>query len=85
MQLNYLKKPKKDFLKFSREEWDCSLAVAPPITTSATYYMAGPEEEEGAPLYGRYGNPSRNAVEAVLASLEGAKYSLCFSSGKKAI
>lgn len=47
--------------------------------------MSGPEETEGEPLYGRYGNPSRNSVEAVLASLEGAKFTMCFSSGMAAV
>ena len=54
----------------------------PAITTAATFVMSGPEEVENEPLYGRYGNPSRNSVEAILASLEGAKHNaLCFSSG----
>ena len=64
-----------------RREWDCSLGLAPAITTAATFVMSGPEEIQGQPLYGRYGNPSRNSVEAILASLEGAKHAMCFSSG----
>ena len=64
-----------------REEWDCSSGMMPPITTSATFVMSTPEEIDGELLYGRYGNPSRNNVEAVLASLEGAKHAMCFSSG----
>jgi cystathionine beta-lyase/cystathionine gamma-synthase len=55
----------------------------PAITTAATFVMSGPEEIGGEPLYGRYGNPSRDSVEAVLASLEGAKHAMCFSSGNK--
>ena len=55
--------------------------MMPPITTSATFVMSTPEEIDGELLYGRYGNPSRNNVEAVLASLEGAKHAMCFSSG----
>lgn len=31
--------------------------------------------------YGRSGNPSRNVLEACLASLDDAKYALCFASG----
>lgn len=31
--------------------------------------------------YGRSGNPSRDVLEACLASLDGAKYGLCFGSG----
>ena len=58
--------------------------MMPAITTAATFVMSGPEENKDEPLYGRYGNPSRNSVEAILASLEGAKHNaLCFSSGKK--
>ena len=33
-------------------------------------------------VYGRYGNPSRNGVEAVIAAMEGAQHSLIFSSGE---
>ena len=58
--------------------------MMPAITTAATFVMSGPEENKDEPLYGRYGNPSRNSVEAIIASLEGAKHNaLCFSSGKK--
>jgi hypothetical protein len=32
-------------------------------------------------VYGRSGNPSRHVLEACLASLDGAKYGLCFASG----
>ena len=57
--------------------------MMPAITTAATFVMSGPEENKDEPLYGRYGNPSRNSVEAIIASLEGAKHNaLCFSSGK---
>lgn len=66
---------------FSSKQWDCSTGVMPPITTSATFVMSGPEENPNEHLYGRYGNPSRNSVESILASLEGAKHALCFSSG----
>merc|ERR1719251_71715 len=31
--------------------------------------------------YGRSGNPTRGVLEACLASLDGAKHALCFSSG----
>lgn len=31
--------------------------------------------------YGRSGNPTRQVLETCLASLDGAKYALCFSSG----
>ena len=64
-----------------REEWDCSSGMMPAITTAATFVMSSAEEIDGELVYGRYGNPSRNSVEAVLASLEGAKHAMCFSSG----
>jgi cystathionine gamma-lyase len=32
-------------------------------------------------VYGRSGNPSRQVLETCLASLDGAKYGLCFASG----
>ena len=43
--------------------------------------MSGTAEVPGEFLYGRYGNPSRGALEATLAALEDAKYALAFSSG----
>ena len=69
---------------FFREEYDGSLALAPPIFTASTYktpsdYVLG---EPGRFVYGRYGNPSRNGAEAVIAELEGAKYCMLFSAGK---
>lgn len=36
-------------------------------------------------MYGRYGNPSRNGVEAVIAAMEGAQHTLIFSSGMASI
>lgn len=72
--------------KLKPKEWDCSSGMMPAITTAATFVMSGPEENKDEPLYGRYGNPSRNSVEAILASLEGAKHNaLCFSSGMAAV
>src|SRR5438874_9194782 len=35
--------------------------------------------------YGRHGNPTRTAMETCLASLEGAKHALAFSSGMAAV
>jgi len=32
-------------------------------------------------IYGRHGNPTREVLQDVLASLENAKYGVCFSSG----
>jgi len=44
--------------------------------------MSGTAEVAGEFIYGRYGNPSRSALEATLAALEDSKYALTFSSGK---
>ncbi|KAF5276271.1 hypothetical protein FQA39_LY06620 [Lamprigera yunnana] len=65
------------------EQWN-SLAVVPPIVMSTTYKQfspANPKKYE----YGRSGNPSRNILEQVLASLEGGKHGVCYSSGLGAI
>jgi cystathionine beta-lyase/cystathionine gamma-synthase len=48
---------------------------------TSNFIMSGTEEVPGEFMYGRYGNPSRDALEATLAALEGAKYALAFSSG----
>ena len=68
-------------LIFIRREWDCSTGLSSAITPAATYLMSDVEEIEGESIYARYGNPSRNSVEAILASLEGADHAMCFSSG----
>ena len=68
------------FVNF-REDWDCSQSVVPPITMTSNFIMSGTAEVPGEFLYGRYGNPSRGALEATLAALEDAKYALAFSSG----
>lgn len=67
-----------------KADWDCSRAVVPPITMTSNFIMSSTAEVEGEYMYGRYGNPSRHAVEAILASLENAKYALAFSSGMAA-
>ena len=64
-----------------RENWNCSQSVVPPITMTSNFIMSGTAEVPGEFLYGRYGNPSRDALEATLAALEDAKYALAFSSG----
>lgn len=59
-------------------------AVSPPIHLSSTFAR----DEEGAllgpHLYGRYGNPSRDALEICLAELEGGDEAACFASGSAA-
>lgn len=55
-------------------------AVTVPIYQTSTYA----QPEVGRPLrydYARGGNPTREALQSVLASLEGGTASLCFASG----
>jgi len=61
------------------EQWE-SMAVVPPISLATTFKQDGPANFKMYE-YGRSGNPTRNTLEKVLASLEGAKYGLAFSSG----
>lgn len=58
-------------------------AVMTPIFQTSTYAQASPGEHRGYD-YSRAGNPTRTAYEECLASLEGGKYGLAFSSGMAA-
>ena len=68
-------------------------SITPPIVHSSTFtfpktrdlveFMEG--RAQRGPEYGRYGNPTREAVEAKLAALEGAEAGLLFSSGMAAV
>jgi cystathionine beta-lyase/cystathionine gamma-synthase len=55
-------------------------AVMQPIVLSTTFAQEGPGAHKGFD-YGRSGNPTRNALEACIAALEGAQHGLCYSSG----
>lgn len=55
-------------------------AVMPPIVLSSTFMQSAPGEHQGWD-YSRAGNPTRDALEAAFASLEGAKYGFAFGSG----
>ncbi len=57
-------------------------AVNVPIYLSSTY---GVRESKGRYIYSRTHNPTRDALEANLASLEEGRHGLCFSSGMGAI
>jgi len=61
------------------EQWE-SNAVVPPISLSTTFKQQGPADFKKYE-YGRSGNPTRNTLEACLASLDGAKHAITFSSG----
>ncbi len=55
-------------------------AVMAPIVLSSTFAQDGPGGHKGYD-YSRAGNPTRTALEACLAALEGAKHGIAFSSG----
>nr|CAD7433071.1 unnamed protein product [Timema monikensis] len=61
------------------EQWE-SRSVVPPISLSTTFKQDGPCQFKQYE-YGRSGNPSRSVLEKCLASLDGAKHALTFSSG----
>ena len=68
---------------FPRDQWDCSVAISPPITMSAIYRMTGPEEKDAKYIYSRDGNPSLRSLEAALAAVEGGKWANCYATGSK--
>jgi cystathionine gamma-lyase len=55
-------------------------AVNVPIFQTSTYAQAGPGDHTGFE-YSRTRNPTRDALEANLAALEGGQHGLCFGSG----
>ncbi len=55
-------------------------AITVPIYQTSTYAQVSPGVHKGYD-YSRTDNPTRTALQKVLASLEGAKYGLAFSSG----
>ncbi|MBK97345.1 MAG: cystathionine gamma-synthase [Balneola sp.] len=59
-------------------------AVMPPIFQTSTYAQAGPNNHQGYD-YARAGNPTRTALEKLIAGLEGADECACFSSGVAAM
>lgn len=59
-------------------------AIMTPIFQTSTYVQESPGKHKGY-AYARGKNPTRSALEKCIASLEGAKYALCFSSGMGSI
>ena len=55
-------------------------AIMTPIYQTSTYVQSGPGEHKGY-VYARGHNPTRNAWQANLAPLEGAKHGVTFASG----
>ena len=58
-------------------------AIMTPVYFTSTYVQEGPGVHKGFD-YARTVHPTRLALEANLASLEGARFGLCFSSGMAA-
>lgn len=59
-------------------------AVMPPIYQTSTYSQTEPGQHKGFE-YSRSGNPTRQALEDSMASLENGKHGLVFGSGMAAI
>ena len=59
-------------------------AIVPPIYQSATYVLEEVGKDKGYD-YTRASNPTREILENNLASLDGGKYGICFSSGMSAV
>lgn len=59
-------------------------ALMTPIYANSTYEQDAPGEDRGYE-YSRTGNPTRSALEANLATLEGGAYGRAFASGMAAI
>lgn len=55
-------------------------AVMTPIVLASTFAQRSPGEHQGFE-YSRSGNPTRNALEACLAALEGGTHGFAFASG----
>lgn len=59
---------------------ETSGAVMPPIFQTSTYAQEAPNVHKGYD-YARVGNPTRTALEKLIAGLEGADECACFASG----
>lgn len=59
-------------------------AVMPPIFQTSTYAQKAPNVHQGYD-YARVGNPTRTALENMIAGLEEADFCACFASGVAAI
>jgi len=59
-------------------------SVTVPIHQTSTFGQEGPGVNKGY-CYSRTGNPTRSALEANLAALEGGQYGLAFASGLAAV
>jgi cystathionine beta-lyase/cystathionine gamma-synthase len=55
-------------------------AIMTPIYQTSTFVQSAPGEHQGYE-YSRSGNPTRHALEELIAAIEGGQYGLAFSSG----
>jgi cystathionine gamma-lyase len=55
-------------------------AISVPVYLTSTYVQAGPGEHKGYE-YSRTQNPTRHALEANIAALEGGRFGMAFASG----
>ena len=60
-------------------------AVMTPVYFTSTYEQDAPARPRAGYEYSRTSNPTRTALQENLASLEGARWGLCFASGLAAI
>lgn len=60
-------------------------AIMTPVYLTSTYAQASPGVIKGNYDYSRSANPTRTALEANLAALEGGRFGFCFSSGLAAL
>ena len=60
-------------------------AVSVPVYQTSTYKQDGLGQMRGGWEYSRTGNPTRAALEKLIADLEGGEYGLAFASGLAAI
>lgn len=63
---------------------ETSGAVMPPIFQTSTYAQSAPNVHQGYD-YARVGNPTRTALEKMIAGLEGTDSCACFASGVAAM
>ncbi|KAK4265026.1 hypothetical protein QN277_026131 [Acacia crassicarpa] len=65
-------------------DWDTLHATSTPIYQTAAFKVSSPTESTGF-SYSRISNPTREALEVLLAKLDNAKYGYCFNTGMAAL
>jgi len=60
-------------------------AITTPVYQTSTYAQSSPGVFQGPYDYSRSANPTRTALEANIASLEGGRFGLCYASGVAAM